>query len=91
MVWEPRGLWSGDEVQELCRDLDLTHGVDPFKAASQFGEVRYFRIHGITGYRYRFSVKDLQDLEEKCYGKCYCLFNNVSMWIDALAFQELIG
>jgi len=91
LVWEPRGLWSGDEVQELCRELDLTHGVDPFKAEPQFGEVRYFRIHGITGYRYRFSVKDLPDLKEKCRGKCYCLFNNVSMWIDALAFQALIG
>jgi uncharacterized protein YecE (DUF72 family) len=50
-VWEPRGAWSKDEIQELCGELNLTHGVDPFKADPSFGEVRYFRIHGITGYR----------------------------------------
>jgi len=91
LVWEPRGDWGEDEVRELCRELNLTHGVDPFKAGATFGKVRYFRIHGITGYRYRFNQTDLKALRAKCRGKCYCLFNNVSMWTDALSFQELIG
>jgi uncharacterized protein YecE (DUF72 family) len=90
-VWEPRGVWSKGEIQELCRELNLTHGVDPFKADPSFGEVRYFRIHGITGYRYRFSQRDLEALKEKCQGRCYCLFNNVSMWDDAQIFQDLMG
>jgi uncharacterized protein YecE (DUF72 family) len=29
--------------------------------------------------------------KEKCQERCYCLFNNVSMWTDALAFQGMIG
>jgi len=91
LVWEPRGLWSGGEVQELCRELNLTHGVDPFKTDPSFGKIRYFRIHGITGYRYRFSQKDLEALKEKCREGCYCLFNNLRMWTDALAFQGMIG
>lgn len=68
----------------------MIHGVDPFKNAPSFGEIRYFRIHGITGYRYRFSERDLEALVEKCRGECYCLFNNVSMWTDALDFQKRI-
>ena len=48
LVWEPRGLWRGGEVQELCRELNLTHGFDPFKTDPSFGKIPYFRIHGIT-------------------------------------------
>jgi uncharacterized protein YecE (DUF72 family) len=89
-VWEPRGTWTPGEVGDLCRELDLIHGVDPFKADPQWGPVRYFRLHGITGYRYRFSVEDLQRLREKCRGGTYSFFNNVNMWADALAFQDLV-
>jgi uncharacterized protein YecE (DUF72 family) len=91
LVWEPRGAWGAEEIQELCRELNLTHGVDPFKTDPSFGEVRYFRLHGVTGYRYRFREEDFKFLREKCRGKSYCLFNNVSMWRDALAFQEWVG
>jgi uncharacterized protein YecE (DUF72 family) len=31
-IWEPRGKWQTDEIAELCRDLDLVHCVDPFRA-----------------------------------------------------------
>jgi uncharacterized protein YecE (DUF72 family) len=27
-VWEPRGDWTDDTIRELCRRLDLIHGVD---------------------------------------------------------------
>ncbi len=89
-VWEPRGTWELDEVRDLCRELDLIHGVDPLKAEPQWGSVRYFRLHGVTGYRYRFSGEDLDVLREKCRDKTYCFFNNVSMWEDALAFRDRI-
>ncbi len=89
-IWEPRGTWTPGEICELCRELDLIHGVDPFKGEPQWGQVRYFRLHGITGYRYRFSVEELERLREKCRGRTYCFFNNVNMWSDALAFQDRI-
>lgn len=87
-IWEPRGTWTPGEIRDLCRDLDLIHGADPFKTDPQWGQVRYFRLHGITGYRHRFSVEDLEALQKKCRGKTYCFFNNLSMWADALAFQD---
>ena len=90
LIWEPRGSWSDEEVLEVCRESDLVHGVDPFKNDPSFGGIRYFRIHGITGYRHRFSGKELEALRNKCQAECYCLFNNVSMWTDALAFHNLI-
>lgn len=88
-VWEVRGVWTRKEVENLCRDLDLILGVDPFKTDPPSRGIQYFRLHGITGYRYRFTGKDLQGLKEKCSEDCYCLFNNVSMEADARAFQKL--
>jgi len=91
VAWEPRGLWSGEEIREVCRELHLIHSVDPFQTDPSFGEIQYFRLHGITGYSYRFTEKDLQGLKEKCRGKSYLLFNNAHMWRDALAFQALLA
>ncbi len=88
-IWEPRGTWSPGEIRDLCRELDLIHGVDPFKADPQWGRVRYFRLHGVTGYRYRFSEMDLKVLLGKSQGVTFCLFNNMQMWTDALAFAGL--
>jgi uncharacterized protein YecE (DUF72 family) len=89
-IWEPRGAWTPEEIRDLCQELDLVHGVDPFKSDPQWGQVRYFRLHGMTGYRYRFSDEDLEELQEKCPGMTYCLFNNVNMWTDALAFRDRV-
>lgn len=91
LVWEPRGKWKREEIQSLCQELNLVHGVDPFKADPQYGDIFYYRLHGITGYRYRFTEKDLKVLKEKCTGEGYCLFNNTSMWTDALTFREIWG
>jgi uncharacterized protein YecE (DUF72 family) len=44
-VWEPRGTWTPGEIHDRWRDLDLNHGVDPFKTDPQWGQVRYFRPH----------------------------------------------
>jgi len=90
LIWEPRGTWTPGEIRDLCRELDLIHGVDPFKADPQWGPVRYFRLHGVTGYRYHFSGEDLERLRQKCSGEDYCFFNNVNMWTDALAFRDRV-
>ncbi len=89
-VWEPRGKWQPEEIRDLCGELNLIHAVDPFKDEPQSREVRYFRLHGITGYRYRFSNEDLESLREKCRGMTYCFFNNADMWADASAFQDRV-
>jgi len=63
-VWEPRGEWQAEEVRELCEELGLVHGVDPFHQNSVAGGFGYFRLHGRTGYRYRYSDQDLAQLWE---------------------------
>ena len=91
-AWEPRGAWDAQRVAGLCRELDLVHCVDPFKNEPVHGRIRYFRLHGRGGYRYSYTEEDLVALQQQCAGTqtCYCMFNNVSMLNDALAFRALV-
>ncbi len=92
-AWEPRGEWEDEQIKGLCQELDLTHGVDPFQRPPVYGEIAYFRLHGIGGYRYRYTDEDLLQLLLWCrrYEEGYCLFNNISMFEDALRMKEVIG
>lgn len=89
-AWEPRGKWSKKLIRQLCEELELIHCVDPFKDDPLFGDFQYFRLHGITGYRYHYADEDLEQLK-KWVGKrpTYLLFNNNWMKEDALRFMEL--
>jgi len=91
-VWEPRGEWKDERIEALCRELNLVHCVDPFKRRPVYGDFAYFRLHGVTGYRYRYTDEDLDQLLGWCrrFDKVYCLFNNVSMWESALKFRRLV-
>jgi uncharacterized protein YecE (DUF72 family) len=92
-VWEPRGEWEAEEVRELCEELGLVHGVDPFDQNPVAGTFGYFRLHGRGGYRYRYSDQDLEQLREMAgkHAWCYVLFNNIFMLEDARRFQRLAG
>jgi len=92
-VWEPRGEWQAQEVKELCEELELVHGVDPFQQRATACPFGYFRLHGRTGYRYRYSDQELEQLLDiaKKHASCYVLFNNISMLEDARRFQRLAG
>jgi uncharacterized protein YecE (DUF72 family) len=90
-AWEPRGVWPETLVLELCEELQLIHCVDPFKNKPQYGDIQYFRLHGITGYAYRYTDADLQRLKERIYQKpTYLLFNNNWMKDDAQRFIQLM-
>jgi uncharacterized protein YecE (DUF72 family) len=89
-VWEPRGGWPPELVRQLCQDLDLVHCTDPFVAESVSGHLRYYRLHGRGGYRYRYTDEDLRELRGRCAPPAYVMFNNVSMWEDALRFREMV-
>jgi len=90
-AWEPRGGWPEETVAALCRDLDLIHCVDPFVRPPVTEGLAYFRLHGIGGYRYRYTDADLRRLLAWCrpFETVYVLFNNVAMWEDALRFRSL--
>jgi uncharacterized protein YecE (DUF72 family) len=93
LAWEPRGDWPDELVRLLCRELELIHCVDPFQRQPAYGTPAYFRLHGRTGYRYQYTDEDLRQLDDWCrrHPSVYCLFNNVTMWEDALRFQQMIG
>lgn len=90
--WEPRGeAWPQDQITSLCQELGLLYIVDPFRHPPLPGRLRYFRLHGRTGYRYRYTDADLRALRDLCQGTTYCLFNNLSMADDAQRFLHLLG
>ena len=94
MGWEPRGEWDAEVVAALCKELDLIHVVDPFKSPpAARGKLQYFRLHGITSTRHRYSDVELRRLKQFCAGKTptYCLFNNVAMATDAQRLQRLLA
>jgi uncharacterized protein YecE (DUF72 family) len=93
-AWEPRGIeWRRELVRELCAENNLIHCVDPFHADPAYGDALYWRLHGKTGYRYRYTNEDLQELAAKLrfYAHVarpnYVMFNNVYSRQDALAFM----
>jgi uncharacterized protein YecE (DUF72 family) len=97
LAWEPRGEdWTTERVRKICAAHDLIHCVDPFEARPAYGERLYWRLHGIGGYRYRYSDEDLAELARKLSeysgwaGPHYVQFNNIYSKDDALRFQALI-
>lgn len=91
-IWEPRGKWQNDEVTGLCEELDLIHCVDPFKNESVTERTRYYRLHGIGGYRHEYTDEELRDLPQRRAedDETYFMFNNVSMLRDAERFKEML-
>ncbi len=89
--WEPRGKWSIDSVRKICNDLHLIHVVDPFKGKSTAGDFRYYRLHGIGGYRYKYSNEELSQLTKIVKDGDYVMFNNTAMWNNAKTFIALIN
>lgn len=88
--WEPRGNWPRDIVTPLCADLGLIHVVDPLQAVPPQTAFRYFRLHGVGNYHYRYTDSDLLKLLSLCGKITYCLFNNSAMAEDASRFQALV-
>lgn len=92
--FEPKGgEWGPEETGRLCRELDLIHVVDPAQGREKAGSIIYWRMHGISGYRHRYSDQELRRfasiLRKSKKKKAYVLFNNVHMWEDALRFKAL--
>lgn len=97
LAWEPRGDWPDALIENICRDFDLLHCVDPFKRESVHGLQTYWRLHGKTGYSYRYSDAELAELRialanrfHNGHAPNYVLFNNVWMKDDAERFRRLI-
>lgn len=92
-AWEPRGPWPEKTIARLCQEVDLIYATDPFVKRPAPGSVAYFRMHGKSGYGYRYRDDDLRQLLTWChdYDRVYCLFNNASMWEDSLRFDQMVA
>ncbi len=93
-VWEPRGNWNPDIIQELCDELGLIHGNDPHKSRHIAGEFFYFRLHGKMNYRYQYPDEDLQKLLEEIIAlkkSGYVMFNNSNMKSDSSRFIRMLS
>jgi uncharacterized protein YecE (DUF72 family) len=93
-AWEPTVAWPEKVVWKLCQGLRLVYAQDPFASRPPTANgVVYFRMSGKSGYSYRYTDADLKQLAAWCaaYNTVYCLFNNVSMWDDALRLKEILG
>ncbi len=89
-AWEPRGQWNNDTIIALCKKLELVHCVDPLENMPAYGKLKYFRLHGGPGYHHQYSDRELIRLRELSTGPAYVLFNNMTMYQDALRFKQLM-
>lgn len=91
-VWEPRGPWDDKVVKKICKDLDLWHVVDPFKARTVTPDKCYYRLHGVIRWRYTYEDGELEELVSLLpkKGLSYVFFNNVTMLDDALRFEKIL-
>ena len=94
VAWEPRGeAWTDNLVGELCAEYQLIHCVDPFKAVSVEGDIRYWRLHGRGSYSYRYTAADLSALRHMWTKRSqpgYIMFNNFSSKADAMRFRSSV-
>ncbi|HXU52916.1 MAG TPA: DUF72 domain-containing protein [Casimicrobiaceae bacterium] len=99
LLWEPRGkAWVAEREMALalCRDLQLTHVVDPFVTAPSMREPVYWRLHGPGGARNSYSDTALRHLHAmllrvETAGPHYVLFNNLPRLTDAKRFSHIVA
>ncbi|MEM3700549.1 MAG: DUF72 domain-containing protein [Candidatus Bathyarchaeia archaeon] len=105
LVWETRGpAWETPETYERLRrvleGVNVSHVTDPFRVMPAYvSKIAYFRLHGLGEqmYYYQYSNAELQRLKEsitpyeKKRKEVYVLFNNLSMFEDAIRFRKYLA
>ena len=90
-LWEPRGKWPDDLVLSLCRDLNLTHTVDPFVRPSLTPELTYWRLHGNGSHYASYTDDELRQLHRwiRPDAETYVMFNNIPRVKDVKRFRAM--
>ncbi len=78
-------------MKSICERFDLWHVVDPFVKKTVTPEKCYYRLHGLTGWRYKYEEGELEELASLLPKNktSYVFFNNISMTEDALRFKQM--
>jgi uncharacterized protein YecE (DUF72 family) len=93
-LWEPRGdSWPYELIEQLCRELDLLHVVDPLVHRCVTPELLYYRLHGTTGARHVYTDQELARLAALLDGDgtAYVMFNNMPRDNDSERFRRLLA
>jgi|Deesub1362B_J571_1020462.scaffolds.fasta_scaffold00016_196 uncharacterized protein YecE (DUF72 family) len=98
-IWEPRdvAVELTDHFLEILTRHGIVHCVDPFVSEPvKQGKINYFRLHGAYKgkkivYSYTYTNDDLERLKKKVtsYSNPYVMFNNKTMYQDALRFKTI--
>ncbi|MGC8585288.1 MAG: DUF72 domain-containing protein [Thermoplasmata archaeon] len=86
---ELRAEWDTSTIKKFTEKFGILHVTDPFRNISISDPFRYFRLHGITGYSYRYSTIDMLKLKNMVKDVDYILFNNIYMCDNAKEFINL--
>ena len=85
-------------MERICRRYGLIHCTDPFRSLPVLTEpLTYLRLHGSPPgqrmYRYTYTDEDLRwlasELAKLEVEEVYLLFNNDTMYRDALRFRNI--
>ncbi|MEM3736891.1 MAG: DUF72 domain-containing protein [Candidatus Bathyarchaeia archaeon] len=103
LLWETRGPeWleghACKRLGQLLRDYGVVHVTDPLIREPVYaGRMVYVRLHGLGSrlYYYQYSDEELKLLRRKIAkfarrGDVYVLFNNLSMFDDAIRFRTYL-
>jgi uncharacterized protein YecE (DUF72 family) len=92
-AWEPRGDWDPKTIKSICEDLNLWNAVDPFAKQTETPGKVYYRLHGRSGFRYKYEEDELLELAAMLPKNktSYVFFNNRYMAEDASLFRQLSG
>jgi uncharacterized protein YecE (DUF72 family) len=95
LMFEPRGpAWTPELGRALCDEVGAVHVVDPFVTHPidrPGDDLRYFRLHGISGARHVYSDDELRELARIAQGtaRTYVMFNNIPRVGDAKRFLAM--
>ncbi len=87
---ELRGNWNKNTILNMIKKFNIIHVTDPFKEENLSLNFKYYRLHGIGGYSYKYSIDDLEKLIKITNSEDYILFNNTFMCENAKQFKNLI-
>ncbi|MCX7940921.1 MAG: DUF72 domain-containing protein [Endomicrobia bacterium] len=89
--------WNEKVIRKIASELNLIHCVDPLYGRSYYGEYRYYRLHGLhignrLDYNYQFTDEELKKVYKLCDKNLnYVMFNNSTMYDDAIRFTQIIS
>lgn len=93
LLWDAQGLWSAEEQQSLCRDLDILPAIDPLLESISPGQAAYLRVLGRSRSVHGLSADDLEtlDLARDRLSWGFVMLNTPRSFRDALALKRLGG